>query len=310
MEAWSVQQILTQLDCGQPAAPFRPTATGAAWTGALPDGTAVVLKRADHSAEAQFYRTIAGRYAVPAPGVLGRRGGAADQTSWLLLESVTCAPWGLSPRSATHWWQAPRRRERLMVALASLHGLFWDRPEALDGCRWLPRYDAGAFWSALDRLAAPPAGWTPLSQSLLGELASSAEMLIAGPATLIHGRCVAEHVGWRGPSAVLLAWGHVAWTTPYADLGRLLAQLDPTVAEPTPICPAAWRHELLATWRAGVEAYLNRSLDPGSVARDARGGTLWELAVDLWRLLAAPCATDRQRWDALLRHTEAVADEL
>ncbi|NUQ01053.1 MAG: phosphotransferase, partial [Armatimonadetes bacterium] len=206
-------------------------------------------------------------------------------------------------------WQNPRRRDRAMVMLGALHGRFWARPALLAALAWLPRYTADDFWQALELLERPPRGWTPLSRGYLGQLASGAEMLIAGPDTLIHGSFHPNNVGWRADSPVLLDWEKVAWGPPFADLGRLFTRLEEVDGRLTPLVPPAWRAELLAAYATTIEAVANERIEASVVAVQVRGAMLWELAVDLLTELRAGERGNSTRYERFLHYAEAEADE-
>ncbi len=306
-----IAAILTRLvDDQTPRSPaFRATAVPTIWTGNQVCGRPMVLKRSRRAAEGLFYRHLAGNGDLPAPALLHLAPALSDEGCWLLLEPVVCTPPGLSPRSPTHWWQNPARRDRAVVMLAALHARFWNQPAAVAHCPWLRRYEAEDYYGALERLAEGNPGWPVPSSSLLGQLASGADMLAAGPATLIHGDFVPDHVGWRGDTPVLLDWERVAWGSPYTDLGRLFSRFDLDDGRVVSHTPHSWRVELLSLYRATVEAVVGLDQSPETLAAYVRHAGLWELAVDLWLAARDPERGERQRYTEALTAAEAWADE-
>ncbi|MBI2300076.1 MAG: aminoglycoside phosphotransferase family protein [Armatimonadetes bacterium] len=305
-----IQAILRDLSAAQrpDRAHFAPTALEQIWTGDI-CGTPVVLKRSEHALEGLVYRHLVPAHGLPAPALVAAREDPAGDGCWLVLEPVSCTPPGLSPRSPTHWWQNAERRDRALTLVAAFHGQFWNRPAALAEQTWLPRYTADHFWSALDLLSRPPEGFVPLSEPYLGQLASAAEMLIAGSATLIHGSLNIDNLGWRGASPVLLDWERTAWGTPYADLGRLFTRVEALDGRPVPFTERAWIPPLLELYRAGVAAVADVDLRPEALALDVRNGMLWELAVDLWRQTREPARGDARKYGLARLAAEELAAE-
>lgn len=287
---------------------FESTALPNIWVG-RPCGTEVVLKRSERPLEGLVYRYLAAPHHLPAPGLLELSPDLGGDGCWLVLEPVECTPPGLSPRAPTHWWQSAPRRDRALTMIAALHARFWNRADIRDELTWLPRYGPASFWSALDDLSRPRDGWTPLSGQVLGQLASGAEMLIAGPETLIHGSLTANDIGWRGQTPVLLDWERTAWATPYADLGRLFSRWETDGEEVSLLTDPAWRRPLLELYRAVIETIVNTDLDAETVALGARCGMLWELAVDLHRAARDPEPAGRAAYEQTLRVAEELADE-
>ncbi len=306
-----IGEILAELAAAQQPRPprFEATALHHIWLGRRLDGGPAILKRSRTDREARAYRELLGPQALPAPTLYHVAPDLGGQGCWLLLEAVAITPPGLSPRSATHWWQNPLRRDRAMVMLAALHARFWNRPEALADCGWLTRYGHEDFWNALEVIQTPPAGWTPLSQGYLGQLASAADMLTAGPSTLVHGSFHPNNVGFREDTPVLLDWETVAWAPPVVDLGRLLTRYELVDGQPALLAPPAWRPALLEVYRTTVEAATDETLDALHLAVAVRGAMLWELAVDLWTQVRRGPEADREAYERTLRLAEELADE-
>jgi hypothetical protein len=302
-----LRQLVGGLGNEPPPALFRATALPNIWTGATA-GCAVILKRSRRPCEALVYRYLVQAHGLPGPGLLHASEAADGDGCWLLLEPVACTPPGLSPRSATHWWQNPLRRDRAVIRLAAVHAQFWNRPELVDDFDWLRRYEADDFWTALDQLTAVD-GHAPLSGQLLGQLASAAEMLVAGPESLIHGSFTVDNVGWHGDEPVFLDWERAAWATPYADLGRLFTRFEVVDGTPVWTTHAAWRGQLLDSYRAAIEAVAGVRLDLHALALDVRNAMLWELAVDLLRLRRRPDEPAREEDERTLGLLENLADQ-
>lgn len=295
-----------QVEPGLPG--FQPTGLPHIWTGRVA-GASVVLKRSVGSREALVYRRLGAGHHLPLAELIAAYC-CADDGCWLLLEPVECPPPGLSPHMATHWWRNPHRRDRVVTMLATLHAQFWNLRRELSAYPWLRWYRADDYWQALDQLGRPPDGWPPLSHQYLGQLASAAEMLIAGPLTLIHGGLQPEHVGWRGITPVLLDWEEAGVASPFVDLGRLLTrgERDADGRLQWYTRPHEWR-PLLQQYRAGINTVANLELSAESVSLGVRNGMLWELAVDLHLASRSPAAGDRETYEATLTAAEGVADE-
>ncbi|MCC7494020.1 MAG: aminoglycoside phosphotransferase family protein [Fimbriimonadaceae bacterium] len=278
-----IQAILADLAAAQQPRPprFMPTALPHIWLGQRAGGGRAVLKRSRDAGEERAYRELVLPHSLPAPDLYHAAPDLSGAGHWLLLEPVDVSPPGLEPSSATHFWQHARRRDRAVVMVAALHARFWNRPAELADCPWLRRYEAADYWRCLEALQQPPPGWPVLGPGLLGQLASGAEMLAAGPQTLIHGSLHANNLAWRGEVPVLVDWQTVAWAPPFCDLGRLFTRVDRSASAPRLETPVAWQVPLLRIYQATIEAS-GISLDAAALAHDLRHAMLWELAVDLW----------------------------